>query len=118
MPVVQVTSFLKRKGEKKETLFCGKGLLKEDILYFKDDNIKNELWIKNDQLVLMRKFKNEEFYFPFIEKEHTKIEYKSSMGILEIPLYTEKIIKEKNKIEIDYIVDESEQIQFIVMFEM
>lgn len=119
MPIVQVKSFLQKKGEKKEVFFCGKGLLKENILYFQKGNVKNELWIKNDKLILKRKFQNkDEFYFTFIEKEKTTIEYKSSMGTLEIPFYTEKIVKEKNKIEIDYIVDESEQIKFIVMFEM
>ena len=118
MPIVQVKSFLQNKWEKKEPFFCGKGLLKENILSFNENDIKNELNFKNDKLILRRKLKNEEFYFTFIEKENTKIEYTSSMGTLEIPLYTEKIVKEKNKIEIDYIVDGSEAIKFTIVFEL
>lgn len=118
MPIVQVHSFLKKQEEKEEIFFCGKGLMKENKLYFKEKEKQNELWFQEDYIILKRKIENEEeFQFIFKEKEHTVIQYKSKMGKLEIPLYTQKLVIEKEKIKINYIVADSEKIEFRIELE-
>ncbi len=118
MPVVQVQVFLEKDKEKKEVFFCGKGLWKEDKLYFKNKQEENKLWIQKDTILFQRKLEKEgEFYFTFKEKELTVIQYKSRDGNVEIPLYTQRLMIEKEKIEINYIVADSEQIELAIELE-
>jgi hypothetical protein len=60
----------------------------------------------------------ESFIFSFQEKESSYIEYKNGKQILKIPLYTLKINKNNQNIDILYQVDDKAKFHFILEYGM
>ncbi len=116
--IVTVRSSIKNRLENDLYSFEGKGLLNKQILRFVENKIHNELRMELDKVVFIRKKENEgTFYFTFQEKKNTFLEYSGAVGTLKIPLYTERMLKKENKIEIDYILNETEKFLLQIAYE-
>ncbi len=118
MMIVTVHSFIQNKLENHSHSFEGKGLFNKKTLSFIENEIHMELQIEKDKIVLKRRTeKKEEFCFTFQEKKNTFLLYCGTIGNLQIPLYTERLIQENGKIEIDYILNEKEKFFFKIIYE-
>lgn len=118
MMVVAIHSFIQNKVENVSHSFEGKGLLSKQILHFVENEIHNELQMQEDKIVLKRKIDGkEELSFTFVENKTTNLEYSSTIGSVQIPLYTKRIMQEDGKIEIDYILNENEAFSFKITYE-
>lgn len=116
--IVTVHSSIQNKLENDFHSFEGKGLLSKQILRFVENKIHNELRMELDKVIFIRKMVGKEiFYFTFQEKKKTFLEYSSGVGMLQIPLYTERIVKKDKKLEIDYILNETEKFLFRITYE-
>lgn len=116
--IVTVRSFIQNKLENEIHSFEGNGLLSKQVLRFVENKIHNELRMELDKVIFVRKIGSKEtFYFTFQEKKKTFLEYSSGVGMLQIPLYTERIVKKDKKIEIDYILNETEKFLFRITYE-
>lgn len=117
--IVKIHSWIQNKSEKRSVSFEGKGILNKQVLSFVENENHNELRLENNKITLRRRINHtEEFYFTFLEQEYTTLEYTGSVGKLEIPLYTEQIVHEDGKIEINYILNEQEEFSFKITYEM
>jgi len=102
MSKIRINSTLINLTEKEKTIYEGLGIKNNNKIQYKDNNIIVTLDLK-DEIILKRKSKEYEIIMKF--KENTS---KGIYNIFEfnsnIPLeiVTKKIIKEENKISIEY----------------
>lgn len=91
------------------------GILRDEKLIYRDEEILCEFLL--NEIIYIRKINDfESFKFIFKEKEESYIKYEniSTNQSLDIPLYTEKIVKNIQGIEILYQVDGNEKFHFIL----
>ncbi len=91
------------------------GILRDEKLIYKEDKVLCE-FLLND-LIYIRKINDfESFKFNFKEHEQSYIKYENTATnqSINIPLYTEKIVKNIQCVEILYQVDGNEKFHFIL----
>jgi len=105
MSKVNITSILKNKNTKEIIKNNIKGIVNDNIINYIDNNTKVNIKI-SDSIIMTRKEEDSEIIFEFKELENTKCIYKIYNKILELNIYTNKIVKRDNYLEIDYNIEE------------
>lgn len=105
MSKVYITSILRNKNTNDIIKKKINGIKKDNIINYIDENTKVTLEI-NDSITLKRKNQNNEIIFEFIENKNTKCIYKIYDKEMYLNIYTNKIKKDNNYLEVDYNIEE------------
>lgn len=105
MSKVNITSILENKNTKEIIKNDLKAIVNDNKINYIDNNIMVSIKI-SDNIIMTRKDKNTEILFEFKQFENTKCIYKIYNKMLELNIYTNKIVVKNNYIEIDYNIEE------------
>ena len=113
MSKVNVRSILLNKDTNERTIVETIGILNKNKLIFNDNNTVVKILFNENELIMTREEKNKSLIeFIFKENIKTHCNYNIYSKNLKLSLYTNKIMKNKNDFEIDYTIEENENLNF------
>ncbi len=119
MSVIKVTSKIKNLINDEEEVYVGNALFHSDKINYNDSLASYEIRILPKKIVLKKTRKDGvSLIFCFIENEKTDVLLKENEMHLSIPLYTSSINLEDGKIEISYLLNDTEKFSFQFQYEM
>jgi len=109
---VRIKGHLKNTEEREYFEIDVIGIKNKNKITYNENNIKNTIYINNDELILIRE--NDEFknILNFIENKKTVTSYllKESNTEIELNIKTESLLISDNSIEIVYMIIETDNI--------
>lgn len=118
MAKIKIHSEIKNiSTNQEETLEC-MGILDKNKIIYKDNDGINEMNIKENEIVLIKK-RNDKTTLTFHFKKGTSsmVDITLEENHFKLPLLTKEIVKKKNLIKIIYQIDSNETFSFTFQYE-
>jgi hypothetical protein len=118
MAVLNITSTVYNFKKNDTSTYSGKAIYQDDKITYQDEDARYEVKVLGDHVVFKKKRKDGiSFLFYFELGKTTDVLVEENNMSLSIPLYTEKLNLEENKIEVYYTLNDSENFKFCFEYE-
>lgn len=108
MNKIQIKGYFKNYGMNTKINYNEIGNLIGNTIIFDKDNNNFKIKFKNDRIIFIKTDENSILEHEFIENKKTSSKYhlKQENININIPIFTNSIKREKNKLKIEYYLDE------------